>query len=279
VGVERLFARREVSVDRPEALAGAVDALRAREIDVVVVRGAFPASQAAAVCRALERPDPDLRWVPFPSFEGLEDPPRLICRDLLTVPLDEAAYFEDAGRFRRLCERLFEGGPGFEARVEALFGAMSGGRPVAIPRSDAGAPYTPATIRVLPPGHRIDLHCGLDFIRRARGAPVHALVDYHLQLSYFALLQAPASGGELVLYDLPWSLEVVASGEIEGVPVGLAAAFADSEVVELGAGDLLLFNGGRIYHRVTEVGPGPRRITIGGFAALSKDHRTFHYWN
>jgi len=46
-----------------------------------------------------------------------------------------------------------------------------------------------------------------------------------------------------------------------------------------GPGDLLVFDGGRYYHRVSPgAGAHPRR-TIGGFLAFAKDGRSLRYWS
>ena len=74
-----------------EGLEHAIDRIHGGDIDGVVVRGAFSPEAAARVVSRLDLSDPENRGVDFPRFRGEPDAPRLICRDLLTVPLDEPA--------------------------------------------------------------------------------------------------------------------------------------------------------------------------------------------
>ena len=53
----------------------------------------------------------------------------------------------------------------------------------------------------------------------------------------------------------------------------------DSKRLALEKGDLLLFDGGRIWHQVRPVLGQTNRVTIGGFTALSKNHRKVFYWH
>jgi hypothetical protein len=43
--------------------------------------------------------------------------------------------------------------------------------------------------------------------------------------------------------------------------------------------DLLFFYGGRIWHRVNPIEGATTRITLGGFAAFSKNDQDIYYWS
>jgi hypothetical protein len=45
-----------------------------------------------------------------------------------------------------------------------------------------------------------------------------------------------------------------------------------------GVGDLLLFDAGRHYHRVTKVEGATSRWTMGGFLARDPGHGVLYYW-
>jgi hypothetical protein len=191
---------------------------------------------------------------------------------------DLAHYFAEAGVVRRIVGELL---PGFEARVDSLFASMSGGRTVELPPGDQpGTHYAPSTIRHLPPGTEIPVHVGNYFRSTPAYRHLGTLVDLADQLSWFVTLQTPTAGGALVVFDAEY-------GKDEAPPMRRADR-ADWDVLgdrwssrpfRPEAGDLLVFNGGRYYHRVSRI-DGPRaRWTIGGFAGFSPDGNALRYWS
>ena len=98
------------------------------------------------------------------------------------------------------------------------------------------------------------------------GRPVEVPYTDRGQLSDFAVLQKADQGGELILHEVR-SDEMDHQGRLRGAPVGLVAASRPSTRGVLEAGDLIVFDAGRVHQRVSEVGPGPRRVTISGFVA------------
>lgn len=284
-----LFDIETCTLDSLSSFAGiAEEMLYLDGLDGLVVRGAFPPECAATAAHRLLTPHDDLVRCEIPTHElhrgwDFEDTssdalPYVVCRDLISSPLDQIAYFDSALRFRRGCRRLFRGGPDFQERVEAVLRVLGGNRAVDVPRGPAGQPYAHATARIWTAGHEIGIHCGLEILTVPGYAPVRELVDVTGQLSYFVLLQAPASGGALFLHDVRFS-QLDADRRIDGWPVEIVAAMRASIPIQLVPGDLVIFDGGRIFHRVSVVGEGPNRITIGGFVALGPDHQTVLYWN
>ena len=92
--------------------------------------------------------------------------------------------------------------------------------------------------------------------------------------------QAPEAGGQLELYDLMWDDtpdDVLALGMSEERDARLERF--GSRLTDVGVGDMILFTGGRIWHRVAPVEGGRERITIGGFLALSQDDRSIYFWS
>ena len=267
---------------------GAIEGMLGDGLDALVIEGAFPAESVQRAVERLREPDDDLvrcevpnrSLVPYaePDPKHLENRPYLLCRDLIYSAPDQLEYLDSADRFRRGCARLFAGGPDFQERIEEILGVLGGGRPVEVPCSDRGEPYAHATVRVWPEGHEMGLHNGLEILGMPGFAPMWDRIDVTGQLSYFAVLQKADQGGELILHDVR-SDEMDHQGRLRGAPVGLVAALRPSTRVVLEAGDLIVFDAGRVYHRVSEVGPGPRRVTIGGFVALSPKHDRVLYWS
>jgi hypothetical protein len=183
--------------------------------------------------------------------------------------------------FRRVCRTLFEGGDDFEPTVERAFGELAGGRSVVLPEGPApGNRYTPATIRALPPGCEIPLHVGNYFLETPAYSDLAQRVDLEDQLSYFIPLQNPDQGGELIVYRLEWGQAAPEqTREGRGNFDDLGSEPWPFERFAPGVGDLLLFNGGRFYHRVTRVAGSRLRWTIGGFLSFSPDGTRVLYWS
>jgi len=246
--------------------------LHERTKDVLMIRNMFSQIEAETVVQRLENGE-----IQFTRFEYPWG--HVFGRVLFGSKPDLPAYFADAEKFRRDCRTLFSGVTDFETRVEEILRTVSGGLPIEVPQGPDGQSYSPATIRFMKNGHELPIHCGKQFLNVLPSINHHAMiVDYADQLSYFVMLDPPVSGGELVLYDVPWP------ENYQGV---LNGNKADHEVIArsikiplaLRAGDMIIFNGGRIWHSVARVhGLRPRK-TIGGFIAYAVDHRRFYYWS
>jgi hypothetical protein len=199
------------------------------------------------------------------------------CLDGSDPLLDE--YLQDAARFRDGLAPVFSGGAPFEARMEEMFRALAGGRAVQLPRFTDGRAYTPATIRILLEGGQIGTHCGNEAATRPAYTHLNTRIDPHDQISFFLTLQAPLGGGELIVYSLRWS-DIDAS-RIVGGRTQVDDLLRDAEwlPVRTGPGDLLLFDGGRYFHRVSAVEGSRIRWTIGGFMMFSLGGETLYYWS
>jgi hapalindole-type alkaloid chlorinase len=279
------FRTATIDHDDTGAYRDALWAIHVGELDLLIVRGVLEQSACARAVAALEDPGAKLDW----TLQEHSDPQRKQFR-LLGVSLTPYQshpqgptlehYFAQSAMFRRECRRLFAGGEDFEASVERAFAALAGGRPVVLPPGPGPHDhYTPATIRSLPPGCEIPLHVGNYFLQTPAYRDLATRVDLKDQLSYFIPLQNPEQGGELVVYELEWGTAAPeqtrggrANYDDSGDPWP-GARFAP------GVGELLLFNGGRYYHRVSRVGGARHRWTIGGFLSFSPDGASVLYWS
>ena len=256
-----------------------VGAIRRRELDGIIIRGAFDADRMREIDHTLEHTRLGFREMPPQRGPAAWTFRYLLGMTLVMAGAELGSYFTMAENFTTSCRQLFTGGPDFEGRVAELFGLVSGGRPVAVPAGPQGERYTPATIRVLPPGSAIELHCDNHLAHHASYQHLRTLLDIDHQMSYFVPLSVPEAGGELVLYDRAWRPDDDADTEyVYEKPTSTVAGQARMTVCP-GVGDLLIFAGGTIYHEVTRVaGPATRR-TIGGFLACSLDDRWVGFWS
>ncbi|PCH95437.1 MAG: hypothetical protein COB85_04585 [Bacteroidetes bacterium] len=104
------------------------------------------------------------------------------------------------------------------------------------------------------------------------------------QLSYFIVLQEPNSGGELVLYDLLYKDtpdHLIEDSAFFNIPDERDRALEayDNMIIKPKAGDMIIFDGGRIWHKVSEIEGALDRITIGGFMAFSNNDKSIYYWS
>jgi hypothetical protein len=192
--------------------------------------------------------------------------------------LDE--YFESAREIGPALDVAFGGGPGYEARLREIVGALSGGWAVSVPCVD-GRTYAPATVRVLDPGGTVTLHCGNETYAFPPLRELTGIIDPSGEISTLLPLALPESGGELEVYDVCFGDPLI--DELDG-RLGRDLAhqgLADRRCLRLdvAVGDLALFEEGRHYHRVNEVQGARSRWTMGGFLAPSRDARTLHYWS
>lgn len=130
------------------------------------------------------------------------------------------------------------------------------------------------------------VHCGYLFQVEA---PMYYEVVEEMkkmgQLSYFLVLQYPEKGGELTIYDMLWP-DVQHKDDFENneyvIDKNGDKLFLDevkSFSVKPQPGDVLVFKGGPIWHRVEDIIGTKPRITFGGFINFSKDGKEFFFWS
>ncbi len=265
--------------------ADAMHAMFERKLDAMIIRNVFGRAQMAAITSELERPGATFDWVDNTQSDERDHlQPYNLGQVLIPtrthpagVPLER--YFRGAAAFRATCRGLFarSAGHDFEARVEEVLRSVAGGRSVSIPRGPEGEPYTPATIRAVPPRAELAVHVGNYFKDCDAYWHLRTFVELADQLSYFVPLSLPESGGEIEIFSLEWHHRPrTPKGDLD---VDAIARESPSVKYHPGAGDMFLFDGGRFYHRVCRTGGERTRWTIGGFVTISKAHDQYFYWS
>lgn len=232
------------------APADTVDRLYAGSLDGVVLKGLLSAEECARCMTAVAAHDDWETVYPDPAA------PKSIGVMLSPTPIHPQGppsqqYFPGVARdvewVRASLHPLIP-------RLEARLAALSGGRPVA--PLDQPRPHRVATVREMSVGYGAPTH--VDAYEPSEG--LQTLFDHTdraTQLSWYVALQRPGSGGEL---------EVASR---RGEP---------DRAIPLAVGDGVLFDGGRLRHRVTTIGSLPARITVGGFAGLARSRERVYYW-
>lgn len=278
---DHIFDLVETDCSYVDKYAGILDATAHQQCPGIVVRGLYGSRQIAEVNERLSRNEPrHLRVAHGRSADNPDqEPVHYFGLNLVNAKPDLNAYLDFAVRFRVFSAELFESLPTFEAVIRQTLERLVPPRRVLSPRFEDDRLYGPATIRIFPPGTEVPPHCGNTMLREtAQYAHLRTLVGRADQLSYFMLINKPDSGGQLVLYDLVWQASNMQNRD--------SVRLDYSEVVNrrwqpvrLSAGDLIIFNGGRIYHSVTRIeGKQPRR-TIGGFLSFSRDASAIYYYS
>jgi len=265
--------------------ADALWAIYQGELDLLILDNAVdPTWMQRAVARAEAAPE-RFPWTPQEDPRRSHAEQMMVLGQTLTpvsgLDIDMVRYHAQAAAFREALGALFgdEGG-GFEPQLTALLRRVSGGRDVFSPPStDGTGRYTPATIRKLPPGCHIPVHCGNFFLQSPGYAHLRQTVAVLDQLSYFFPMQTPEAGGELLVYDLTWGDP--ATPKMAGLDMFDPAAIEawDHQAFAPEVGELLLFDGGRYFHKVSHVEGSRARWTIGGFVGFSRDHDRVVYWS
>ena len=135
-----------------------------------------------------------------------------------------------------------------------------------------------STVRIISNGNELTTHCGNQFAyNSSKFEDLNAISLLDNQVSYFLLLQVPSEGGELTIFDAKWSNRFQYSNQNNDFIHSIESR--DSIKLDLRAGDLLIFQGGQIYHRVERAQGAIPRITLGGFITPSLDKQKLYFWS
>lgn len=275
-----------VAMRHKSALDGALGEIRAGRLGGVLIEGVLDDGALATLNDRLDTMGARFPQVRLPGYDDLAEPPFLYGHSIVGAAPALVDYHAAVGPTTAAMEALFGGllPGGFEAGLQGLLEPLCGA-PVARAVGASGRPCAPATIRELPAGHQIALHIGNAFLCMPQAADLAARVQVGAQLSWFLPLRKPEAGGELVVYDLHW--EAVSEHYLRSTDSVKAQPPVNRQLIELlpkvvldpPAGSLLVFDGGRYFHRVRPVGGPVSRRTVGGFLAWSVEGPTLRYWS
>jgi hypothetical protein len=251
---------------------GLLDRIFDGEVLGAIVRGVLTQAEAASLRAALDGGELGVERSPMKAFAGAE-----LGRNLV-VAEDLDAYFAEGARLRAALARH---PTRWEERAIDVLTRLSA-LPVEPPRDAAGRLHAGCTVRVLEPGGTIAMHCELETRRFPTMRALDASLDLSSQLSFYVPLALPEAGGELHVYDLRH--DEGPGAELGRRPRDAQTTIAWAEghrfvVPRAGVGDLLVFDAGRHFHRVTPVEGARARWTIGGFLARARDRSRVHYWS
>ncbi len=257
-----------VQVEELDAHRGAQRLVDDDSVAAICVEGVYTAAVCAEVSARLER-------APWSAWRSAREHTRPGCPQVEVVghPVSPSMLFPDgpavepyfgaAGDFAARCGELFGVDNAFADRVRRVLGALFDADVVVGPTVDART-YGTATLRRVPVGCGMGLHCENLYTHIAVLAPLRPLADLGRTVSVFVVLQAPEAGGELRVF-----------GES---PPDAHPTAAPSGVVRPPAGTMVVFAGGRRWHDVSPVFGEHPRWSIGGFAAPARRGRRIYFW-
>ena len=228
-----------------------------------MLRGAIPKALLERACARLSylviAPElaarPVVNGGPVPILE-------VFGRSLRLAPWNE--YAPAIPRVRALHAELFEAADGLESLLSAAVARLGGGAPTPLLGAE-GAAFAPALVTTLRAGAEIPFHFdNYCFHEDTAFVRAGSLLSQRTLLNALLLIEAPEAGGGLELAAFDWDEYVQRTARRD------SGAWSDTLVddrartrVDLAAGDLLIFDAGRIAHRVTPVeGRAPRRAYV-----------------
>ncbi len=287
-----VYDYRVIDRDDVSSYSNAIHDLQERKYDGLLIKNALNEKQ----CNILLRNADDLL-----KDKGAEMPVGwafpLIFAELINTVFREG---EESGKQRMKdyflkCKEIHDNSENYyglnvNELIESWLTKFSGGLPIQRAKGyDNEGEYIGHTLRSYR-GHgkgNISVHCGNWFqtVWKQFYGHLEAQVNVFDQLSYFFLLQKPESGGELSLYDFEWEEGQSKASNHENTSVKMA----NGEEIKLKnrrkmmihpmEGDMIIFAGGQIWHRVEDVLGDKERITLGGFLSFSRDNQAVVYWS
>jgi len=281
-GPEIFFNFIEVPADKLGESGHLVKKLRTGEIHGVVVRNVIPEDEVARILKAIEKPVAE-SGMETPSGKTYPAPFAIVSNS--DERLD--TYYNMLKQFYALAERE----PVIKGMLEKLdkfFKSIATDYKVSIPTNKIkNAHVSPGQFRVFNQGKGgLFVHCGNLF--QTQTLHYYSLlannIDMNDQLSFFWLMQNSEEGGELTIYDMLWKdVKRKKSAEendsvIDDDDKTIMLKDLKSFSVKPMPGDILVFSGGPIWHRVENIKGETPRITFGGFLNYSKDDKELFYW-
>ncbi len=242
-------------------------------VNVALVRGVFPIEAAQKIVERVEAGEGSSALTEVaPQFRIYS----------IGLALDTAPSLEEYLRAAQSsvpeCSKIFRDLPDYFVTMPALFASLSGGRPVDLPRYQ-DRPYNPVTIRRLPEGGFIPPHCEFEQLNRPSYQHLKGLIGTQSIMSYYVTLRPPESGGQAFISTLSWGEVPIAADGRSGADTVETIKRYPSMTFLPGVGDLIMFDGGRLYHQVIEVRGARPRWTIGGFMSESAARDRIWYWS
>ncbi|MDZ4846233.1 MAG: 2OG-Fe(II) oxygenase [Chitinophagales bacterium] len=282
-GSDVFFKFIEVPFANIEQAGSLVHQIKSKEIAGFIMKSVFKPDQISQIKDFLGKLS-ESEFMPTPSGKIFPAPFAIITdtEQMLDTYYSKLSILDDYKRSNPALKTLTD-------TLDLFFKSVANNYQVSIPINKIkNTEVAPGTFRLFYPNRGgLHVHCGNLF--QAQSMFYYSLIkndiDMDDQLSYFVVLQQSETGGELTLYDMLWERakrkESPENNEFiiddSGSPIYIKdmKSFAVKPV----PGDILVFSGGPIWHRVEDITGTIPRITFGGFLNFSKDNKELFYWS
>ncbi|MGB3653517.1 MAG: tetratricopeptide repeat protein [Rivularia sp. (in: cyanobacteria)] len=245
-----------------------IDLLHTDELDGILIKNVFSTKEIETVREHIKSLSSEFEQTIYGERLGLS---------IMEVKNDLNEYFQKASNFRLQLNKIFANE--FERRIFNVFNHLHSLKNIKLLERENGEICIPAQIRIMHPGKgSLKAHIGNEVFVR------HQVYDHLKQikkdvdtLSYFIVIDKPEKGGELVLYDFLREQTTLSmkqhfySCQLDNFLDNFRKQYISPDI-----GDMVIFNGGRIWHKVANFDGDKNRITVGGFLAYSQDNQTIY---
>lgn len=297
--LKNLFGKKEVEVVEPvyriadvdasdlSAYFDGIDRLQNETLDGFIIRNVFNRAELDKMIAAHDKLGPETKYISDTGMVFYPIPFSRIDQTVEGAQEEMKKYFLEYEEIWKNFPTQF--GVDYEGRVHEVLTKIAGGRKLETPRgpNDVGY-YSPAGLKHLIPGEgHFKAHCGNLFHKEFPTFYTHMnqISKVENQMSYFVMIDKPLKGGELTIYDVLWTeAEIRLKGDtvLQGKNGELYDLEDETKVrrqhLDPGPGDMIVFSGGRIWHKV-ELVQYTRRLTCGGFVSLSIDDTKLFTWS
>ncbi len=278
-----------VDIDAAEisGYANGIDQMQSGEIDGFIIRNVISKRELTTLIESHDTIEDDQKFFSDTGMAVFPPPFSNINKSSPSYADDLEKFFTtSANRWNHFPENF---GFDFEGRVHETLRKIANGRRVETPQgvNNVGR-YNPGCFKHLIPGKGLfKAHCGNLFHKEFPTFYEHMneISIIENQMSYFVMLDPSQKGGQLTLYDLLWeNVEIRMNGDtVLKDKSGKMYDLENQKQVkrqELApqAGDMIVFSGGRIWHKV-ELAEETRRLTCGGFLTRSRDDGAVYTWS
>ena len=260
----------------------AIDALKKLELQYVLVRNFFSVDEVNSILKDLKAVPDSLRTDASPGF-------KVFPRTALALGNAEESpdtYFSTSAKGASDLRRLIS--VNVANRFNDLFKEINNNKPFKVlygPADDVK--FLPVNFRFMVPTTEVKgtsrIHIDYNITARCADNTYKHLInvmDFENQLSFFCLLQNCNDGGDITIFDLLKDNPAINFNAGHAGQVDIRAQLEKSNeksTVHMSPGDVILFPGSKLWHRVEMVKRG-ERISVGGFAAQSHKDGEWYYW-
>ncbi len=273
----------EVPFDKLSESGDLIRKLKNGEVHGVVLKNLFSKKEVTDILKAMEEPLEE-KAMPTPYGKMFPAPFAVITNN--NERLD--AYFESLNALHKVMDS--EPAVGIiPERIEQFFKSIGNDFNVSVPiNKTKKLPVSEGSFRTFYKNKgALFVHCGNLFQQQSEFYYSQLVndIDMNDQLSFFFCLQNTEAGGELTIYNMLWKDVIGKATPEENESVidknGNTIYLKDVEqfIVKPQPGDILVFSGGPIWHRVEDIKGDTPRITYGGFVNFSKDGKELFYWS